>query len=221
MQQSHQQGLEAASVRLILVRHGLTEWNTSGKYQGHTDISLSSQGDKQAQALAVRLSHENITRVYSSDLMRARQTAERIAAYHSLPVITDPRLREMSFGEWEGLTFEEIGERWPELQKRWLEDPVSLCAPGGEPAEALHERLREALRHIYKDLSRYQAKQGTAATGVIVTHGGALRALMAFSSTGSLKSLWKFSVLQASISAGELTPAGLKLTTWNDVSHLA
>ena len=101
--------------KLIIVRHGQTLWNLERKYQGHSDIALTDTGLKQAQAVAERLAEEAVAAVYASDLSRAYKTAGYIAAKHNLTVHTVPELREIKFGDWEGLTYEEISVRWPGL----------------------------------------------------------------------------------------------------------
>jgi broad specificity phosphatase PhoE len=209
-------------VRIIFVRHGLTAWNREGRYQGQTDISLSEEGVGQAMAVARRLSTERIDRVYSSDLKRALMTAEHIAAPHGVTVITDRRLRELNFGRWEGLTYEEIGKGWPELQKSWIADPVHFTAPEGESAGELEKRVFEALQDIRQQLltlRKENAAQGDESTpvGVIVSHGGVIRwlvALLAGSEFGSKP------IQQASISICEISDAGLNMVTWNDSAHL-
>ena len=89
--------------RLYLVRHGETDWNAQARYQGQSDVSLNKVGRRQAVALAQRFADEGISAVYASDLLRARQTALTIAEPHGLHVRDEPLLREMSFGDWEGL----------------------------------------------------------------------------------------------------------------------
>ncbi|MGL5515099.1 MAG: histidine phosphatase family protein, partial [Sporomusa sp.] len=96
--------------KLIIVRHGQTLWNLEKKYQGHSDIALSDEGLVQAAAVAERLAAEKIDTVYASDLSRAFKTAEGIAAKHELTVNIVPELREIKFGDWEGLCYEQISE---------------------------------------------------------------------------------------------------------------
>ena len=99
---------------ILLVRHGETDWNLERRWQGHIDRPLNDVGRAQARALADRLDSEPFAAVYSSDLARARETAEIVAAAHGLPVHLDPRLREADVGEWSGLTADEIERRYPE-----------------------------------------------------------------------------------------------------------
>jgi broad specificity phosphatase PhoE len=140
---------------LLLVRHGETDWNAEGKLQGHTDRPLNDYGRKQAKALADRLAAEQIDAVYASDLSRARETAEIIAAVLGLEVAVDQDLREKNWGNWEGLTSEE------RLQIEFE----------GETSEAHRDRTLDALQRI---VARHP--EGRI---VVVTHGGSLRRIQA------------------------------------------
>lgn len=115
-------------MNLILVRHGETEWNRTGRCQGVADIDLNHNGKKQIGELARSLKDEDISAVYSSDLKRAVETAEEIASYHKLKVRIDRDFREMDQGELEGLGFDEIRERYGHLLKEWRESPEDLEA---------------------------------------------------------------------------------------------
>lgn len=151
-----------------MVRHGATEWNASGRFQGHTDVELSELGRRQARAIAHRLRSESFDRIYASDLSRARSTAEIIAASHNIPVLSDPRLREFAFGEWEGLTWLEIAARNPELND--ATDIIGAYAPpGGETIADVIERWHS----FHADL--LHAGNGRA---LVVTHAGMLHAAM-------------------------------------------
>ena len=136
---------------LLLIRHGETDWNAEGRLQGHTDRPLNDFGRRQAGALAERLAGDGITAVYSSDLSRALETAEILAARLELPVVTDPDLRERNWGNWEGLTGTE-------------RDRVEYV---GEATDAHGERVLRAVRRI--------AEQHPGERVVVVTHGGSLR----------------------------------------------
>lgn len=152
--------------RLIIVRHGQTLWNLEKKYQGHSDIALSDKGLFQADRVAGRLADEKIDAVYASDLSRAFKTAETIAARHNVAVNIVPELREIKFGDWEGLTYEQISERWPGmLDKLWVA-PDAVVIPGGETFAQLKERAYEAVKDIVA------AHSGQ--TVVIVAHGGTI-----------------------------------------------
>ena len=130
---------------IILCRHGETDWNTQGRYQGRTDVPLNARGREQARALAFRLSDERVDVVYSSTLERAYDTALAIAKMHGLEVRRDPRLDEIDQGSWEGLRRDEIALRHPNELAAWQHHPIDLRLPGGETLEEVRLRVRSAL----------------------------------------------------------------------------
>ncbi len=155
---------------VFLARHGQTDWNAAGRWQGHTDVPLNETGRAQARALAERLRGEGIAAIASSDLARARRTAEIVAHVLGLQVdLVDPDLRERRFGIFEGLTLRECEQRHPEEWARYAADP-GLGPPDGESRSALLERLRRAVHRVADRL---------APPPLVVTHGGAMRALVA------------------------------------------
>src|SRR5919204_6105697 len=156
--------------KLLLTRHGETEWNATHRWQGFTGPPLNELGRKQAHDLAQRLDGTRIDAVYSSDTIRARETAEIVAARLGLQVQQDPRLREVNFGEWEGLTRQEINDRYSGAFSEW--DKCKLAAPtGGETDLAMAERVLEAL---YEIAQRHEGQQV-----LVVTSGGPIRAVQA------------------------------------------
>lgn len=179
-------------MRLILVRHGETDWNTQRRYQGWSDSPLNDVGVRQADLLSARLAGEQVGAVYTSDLQRAMQTAQAIAMQHALPAIADPRLREMSFGGWEGLTYEEIRARWPDEMDAWLCDPLHIAPPGGETLVQVADRVRGALDDI--------VGKGADQAIVLVSHGGPLRVLLCLALGFAVQAHWRFRVDVASVS---------------------
>lgn len=153
--------------RLILWRHGQTAWNATGRFQGQTDIELDETGIAQAIAAAPRVAAYQPDVIVSSDLLRASQTADELAKITGLGVELDPRLRERHFGPWQGLTSEEIGERFPEQFTRWR-SVLDLDDPSIERQEVLGERVADALREV--------AQRVGDGTAVLVMHGGSVRA---------------------------------------------
>lgn len=147
---------------ILFVRHGETDWNAERRIQGHTDRPLSAHGREQARTLAAELAYEPLDAVYSSDLARARDTARAIAEPRGLAVTVDARLRERSFGTWEGLTDAEAVARFPEATRRPWGD--------GETVEAMTDRVLEALHAI--------ASRHRAGRALVVSHGGPLRAVL-------------------------------------------
>ncbi|MFC4334522.1 histidine phosphatase family protein [Salininema proteolyticum] len=155
--------------KIIVVRHGRTEWNISGRIQGSTDIPLDEVGTAQAADAAEALAEYKPSRIVSSDLSRAVATAEPVADLVGVAIERDARLRERAFGPWEGLKNEEIRDRFAEDHMRWKSGrPVEN--PEIETWDALQERCLEAV----EDLTH--AADGTL---MVFTHGGAARHLIA------------------------------------------
>jgi broad specificity phosphatase PhoE len=143
---------------LLLARHGETDWNRENRWQGWADPPLNETGRAQARALAEQLRDTPFDAVYSSDLRRAHETAEIVAAPHGVPVMPDPGLREIDVGSWSGLTHAEIEERYPDGKR-----------PDGETREQHAERVLEAVERI--------ARANPERRILLVTHGGTMRAL--------------------------------------------
>ena len=159
--------------RLLLVRHGETDWNRQQRWQGHSETPLNNAGREQARRVAAELGH--VDAVYSSDLARARETAEIIAADlgQDVRLQTDERLRERGFGAWEGLTMTEIEERFAEGLRRWQRG----AGPGADDAEtfeAFAERVGAFLDDV---LARHPDEEV-----LIVAHGGTIRVIHALAS---------------------------------------
>ncbi len=154
---------------LYLVRHGQTDWNVLGRYQGHTDLPLNAVGQAQAQALARQLTGNPLAAIYSSDLRRARETAEVLAEALGLAVQPDPRLREMNLGAWEGQTVAEIVQRYPEAWAARTRDPLHARAPGGESVVEVAGRVTAAAESI--------AAVHPASQVLVVAHGVVLATL--------------------------------------------
>jgi broad specificity phosphatase PhoE len=144
---------------ILLARHGETDWNREGRWQGWADPPLNDTGRGQAQALAEQLHELSFDAVYSSDLRRASETAEIVAAPHELPVVADPGLREIDVGSWSGLTRAELEVRFPNGDR-----------PDGESREQHAARVLAAVERIARE------HEG-AARILLVTHGGTMRAL--------------------------------------------
>ena len=150
---------------LLLARHGETDWNRDGRFQGHADPPLNDRGRRQAHALAELLADEPLEAIYSSDLLRAQETAQIVAMRRGMDVILDPQLRERDVGEWSGLTRAEIDERFPNQIQAWREGRAVVC----ETREALNERVVEAAHRI--------SRAHPEGVVLVVSHGGALRML--------------------------------------------
>jgi broad specificity phosphatase PhoE len=201
-------------MRLTLIRHGPTEWNATRRFQGRTDLPLSATGRAHARAIADALRSERFDRIYSSDLVRALQTAEILAEPRNAQVHTDERLREFDFGDWEGLTWSEIVAANPHLMEQGPTAAKRYAPQAGEP----YERVCARVESFFADLAE-QNVDGVA----IVTHAGPLHAI--------------FSVLHIDSSSGpaedlprSFTPGGItrlaldngvaSVVTLDDVRHL-
>jgi broad specificity phosphatase PhoE len=154
---------------LILARHGETDWNRAGRWQGHSDTSLNELGREQAGRLADELA-ETVDVVYSSDLSRARETAEIVAARLGLDVQFDSRLRERGFGSWEGLTRAEIAERDASSLEQW-EAGEGHGAHDAEPFDAFADRMHRFLEEV--------AEQHPDERVLVIAHGGSIRVIHA------------------------------------------
>jgi alpha-ribazole phosphatase len=198
--------------RLLLIRHGSTEWNAEGRYQGQTNTPLNDDGREQASRLAERLRSEDIDALYTSDLQRARQTAEMIVVHHGLKPQPEPRLREISFGAWEGKTFEEIQEHNPESLADWYDDPLHGSPPRGETLQHVIERTGAAYDAI--------VEQHAEETVAVVAHGGTLRALLCLAIGVDPAIQWTFQFDLASLSELSTYDEGAILHTLNNTVHL-
>lgn len=200
------------AARIILIRHGVTLWNHEFRYQGHTDIALGETGLRQAQLLQKRFSGQEIRAIYSSDLERAVQTAAVIAEPHGIEVITDPRLREINFGVWEGLNYSEIEARYPALLKVWLETPHLLEIPQGETFPAVLERAMSCISEI--------TAGKPAGNTVIVSHGGTISALLCGFLEQPLTRMRTYRQSNAAVNILSINENGVLAETINDISHL-
>jgi len=158
--------------RLVLVRHGQTAWNLEGRAQGHTDVSLDEAGRAQARAMAPYVAAMQPVALWSSDLARARETAEYIAAAAGLPVHQDGRLREFDVGLRAGLTIPEFAERFPDEHAAWASGHVTGGVPGAETIADVAGRVVPALLEAV-------AATPVGETSVVVAHGAALRVSIA------------------------------------------
>lgn len=198
--------------RIIFVRHGQTVWNVELKYQGHSDIALTDLGRSQAQKVASRLAGEKITAVYASDLSRAYQTAECIAAHHHLKVIAVPEFREISFGEWEGLNYTKINDQWPEVMGKMFTHPDEIKIPGGETFRELKERAQTALKRL---IAAHDNQ-----TIAVVSHGGTIRTILCAALDIHLNKVWNIQQDNTAVNIIEYYDTRTIVSLVNDTHHL-
>lgn len=190
-------------------------WNATRRYQGRSDIPLSEEGRAQAQALCTALRSHHFDAVYASDLQRAIETARIIAKPHNLDVQVDPRIREFDFGEWEGLTWPQIVERWPEFAAQGATAAKLYQPEGGETFDAVCVRVESFLN----DLRRTSYEHV-----LVVTHAGVLHAVLDVlgeSIQDRPGDGLSVSFNQASVTRIAMSGEQVRLITLNDVSHLS
>lgn len=159
------------ATRFVLVRHEETEAYARGRCYGRLDVPISAEGGRRAEELGAALATQPLAAVYTSPLSRSLDTAVAIAGAQGLEPLTDARLRELDFGELEGLTYDEVRAGWPELYREWMETPTRIQFPGGEGFTDLRRRVLAAVDEIR---SRH-AGEAVA----VVSHGGVIRVVLA------------------------------------------
>jgi len=203
---------------ILLIRHGETAWNAERRLQGHLDIPLNAEGERQAALLAGALAGEPLDLVVASDLQRARQTAQAVADARGLPLAVDPALRERCYGGFEGLLYSEIEARFPHEFAAWqARDVDAVLPPGrnrGESFRAFFDRATGAI------LALAAAHPGQ--TIAIVAHGGVLECAYRLARALPLETPRDFKVYNASVNRFRFDPAagGLSLSSWGEVGHL-
>jgi len=196
-------------VRLLLARHGETLWNAERRFQGRTDVALSPRGRAQAEALGRALGSYRVAAAYVSPFRRARETAEIALAGTGVPSITLDELRELSLGEWEGCTVDEVRARDGDPYRAWLLAPHDCPPPGGEPLDAVSARVRVAVERI-------AAAHPNGDDVLIVAHGGVISVYACALLGCSFNTLWRLRVDNASLTV--VRPP--RLVSLNDTAHL-
>jgi len=161
--------MSSAERRMYIVRHGATDWNQSGRIQGHIDIPLNETGRVQARLVSLRLATFKATALFSSDLLRAYETAQIIGQATGLRVLQKPELREINFGVWQGLSSLQIRERDPEVYAARRANPYDVAPAGAETWRHFYARAVQAVLEI---LAVIEAERL-----IVVTHGGVCTAL--------------------------------------------
>lgn len=198
--------------KLLLVRHGESEYNSARRFAGHVDVGLTENGRRQVERLRHRLADEKIDAVYSSDLKRARLTAEMLVHGKGMIITTCPELREISYGEVEGLPFSDIQRSYPELAKQISNTDLTMRFPGGESFMEFVGRVstfKETLKN-----------HGPSETLLVVAHGGPLRALVCDMLGIGQTSWWQFSIDNASLTIVQTYPRGAILSLLNETFYL-
>jgi alpha-ribazole phosphatase len=200
-------------MRLLLARHAPTDWNAEARFQGQEDIALGATGRKRAALLAERLAEERIDEVHTSDLRRAWETARAVADARRLPLRSDPRLRELHFGSWQGLTYDEVRQAYPEAVAAWEADPLRVPPPGGETVAQLASRVGGFLGGL-------TAAATLDRTVLVVAHQGSLQVLLCLALGLPPQARWQFRLEAAALSDLNLYPEGAVVNFLNDTHHL-
>ena len=204
---------QSEETRLVLVRHGETQWNREGRIQGyHADSPLTVNGLAQAKALAGRLAREGIDAIFASDTGRTRQTAHALAEATGVAVVHDPELRERSYGIFEGRTFAEIERDYPFDYERMRSRDPHYAAPGGENALQFHQRILPALERI--------ALQCAGRRAAVITHQGVLGVLYRHVHGLAFNEAKRPKLVNASCNHFRFRGGQWLMDAWCDVEHL-
>jgi probable phosphoglycerate mutase len=198
--------------RILAIRHGQTAWNLDKRIQGQLDLPLNAAGVEQALRVAEALADEPIAAIYSSDLARAVQTAMPLAQRKHLEIQRDPSLRERGFGDFEGLTFDEIAQRWPDQSVRWRRRDPDYGPAGGERLADFHDRCVAAACRL--------AALHLGQTIALVAHGGVMDCLHRAAVGVGVAAARTWQLDNAAVNRLLWSPQGLMLVGWNDISHL-
>jgi broad specificity phosphatase PhoE len=201
---------------LLLVRHGQTDSNLHGRWQGWDGIPLNQQGEREAAITAQRLAQteEAITALYASPLQRAWQTAERIGKALNRNPVPHDGLKEIDFGQISGITLDEFRERFPDLHKRWSDKTdLTFAFPSGEQRAQFFQRVGEAIEEI---VERHPDQRV-----VVVAHGGSLRACLVHYLPAEFGQWWTYELGNCSLTRLKVREKQAKLLVLDDRAHLA
>jgi alpha-ribazole phosphatase len=194
-------------MKLILIRHGSTNYNLKKRYCGFKDISLNKIGKVQAKKIKHKTQRLKIDKVFCSDLKRSWQTAQIIFSDRKCPIIKNANLREINFGEWEGLNFKQVSKIYPSIYKKWLKNPFCINIPDGEKIRHFVKRIKKELKNIIKG--------NPHKTVAIVGHAGLMRVMLNTALGVKEENFWKLYINPQTIYIirydGKLRPKVYKL----------
>ena len=205
------------TTKLLLIRHGESDGNAQRKFSGFQDVNLTEKGIWQAKRLARRLEGMQVDAFYCSDLKRARHTAEIIFGDRGEDIVVSPNLREINFGTWEGLTFEEIKLKEGAKFTSWMENPdEKSIIPQGESLAILNERVMTEVNRILQEHKNEDKDKNIA----IVCHGGAIRIILCNALNLELKNLWYIKQKSTALNIIDYYDNRGFISLLNDTSHL-
>ena len=205
-------------MKLVLVRHGETDWNKQGKFQGIQDIELNARGLSQAKETAKAVVEWQHSVVYSSPLKRTMQVAQEISRLSGMAVKEVPGVQELSLGDLEGVTGEEMRNDWPEMYAGWRDDPASVSMPNGETLLELQNRAWSAL--VKLEQAHLQSEKQDEAL-ILVSHNFAIRSLIGKILGMPLSSFHAMTLSLSSICTVEIDQRGRRMSTFNSTAHLS
>jgi len=205
--------------RIILIRHGQTEWNRVERFRGRADVPLNDTGLAQAEATGQRVASDaspsrerQPVAIYSSPLSRAVKTAEAIAKHFNLPVQTHPGIADIDYGQWQGLTPDEVKERWPEFHHAWYSAPHTVRIPGGETLDDLRVRSMAMVNEL--------AARHAGQTIVLVGHTVVNRVILLGVLGLGNDRFWRLRQDTCAINVFEVDSGEFTLMSLNDTCHL-
>jgi broad specificity phosphatase PhoE len=205
---------KSLGTRILLVRHGETEWNRTWRFQGRSDLPLNETGTRQAQALAVALREKSIQAIYSSPLIRALETARIIGAFHKeTPILQEEDLIEMDLGGFDGMDARQWAKLHPDIRKIWMETPARVKMPGGEGLPQVQARAVRALKRI----TQAQAHRSTL---LICSHNFVILTVLCYAMKIPLDRFREVKQETASLSILYMDGDHLSVQVVNDRSHL-
>lgn len=199
---------------VYFARHGETEWNLQHRFQGNKDSKLTEKGITDAELLSQRMEEIEIDYIVASPLARTVSTAEIIRGDKNIEIIKDPGLMEINFGEFEGLVYDEIKEKWPDKLKLMEEDPFSNSYPDGDSLTSFYSRVEAAFKNL---IGSYRGKKI-----LVVAHGGTIKCIESFIRNAGIKKDWVFNVVSnCSLSCIQIDDKNnITELFFNDTSHL-
>lgn len=206
--------MRGAYKRIMLIRHGETEWNRLHRFQGRSDLPLNSTGHRQARDLAVALKEETVAAIHSSPLVRAIETAGHIRRFHpSTPLIKEPGLMEMDLGDFEGMEAQHWAAHYRDFRKTWEKNPASLAMPGGESLNQVQLRAVGALKRISDSYP-------LDSTLLICSHNFVIISLLCFASKTSLNQFREMRQDTAALNVIYTDGTDFQVDKVNDSRHL-